>query len=259
MGKMTQSETQTETRPRIVVTLGKQRSGKTTLERWMFERGAVRRTRPLKLIDADPHNDTLHQHFAEAELPGSSSVDDRRVALENAIRSQIAAARAGKPYDAYWDIGGGDLLMPRLAHEIGLTSTLDRAGIDLIAYYLLTPSLSDLDYFRTLDAAGFKPQRLGLVCNAGAVNGDRSPARAFGPLMSDPFIISLIERGAVPLPMPALAADAFEAAEGTAAPTFRDALTRLDDFMHETRLADWLDVAMEEGIGKRLDAMGWFV
>jgi hypothetical protein len=138
-------------------------------------------------------------------------------------------------------------------------SASHRAGIDLIAFYVLTPSLSDLDYFKALDAAGFRPQRLGLILNAGAINGDRKARKAFEPLLSDPFVGGLMERGAVPLFMPALAADAFEAVRQTGAPTFRDALTRLDDFMHETRLADWLDVAMEEGIGKRLDGLGWFV
>jgi hypothetical protein len=132
-------------------------------------------------------------------------------------------------------------------------------GLDLIAYYVLTPSLSDLDYFKALDAAGFRPQRLGLICNAGAVNGDRSPAKAFEPLLSDPFVVALMEHGAIPLFMPALAADAFEAVRQSGAKTFRDALAKMDDFMHETRLGDWLDVAMEEGIGKRLDALGWFV
>jgi hypothetical protein len=234
MGKVTQGDAQVDVRPRIVVPLGKQRSGKTTLLRWMIERGAVRRTRPLKLMDADPHN-------------------------ENAIRVQRQSAREGNPYDTYWDVGGGDLLMSRLAHEIAFTSAVDRAGLDLIAYYVLTPSLSDLDYFKALDAAGFRPQRLGLICNAGAVNGDRSPAKAFEPLLSDPFVVALMEHGAIPLFMPALAADAFEAVRQSGAKTFRDALAKMDDFMHETRLGDWLDVAMEEGIGKRLDALGWFV
>jgi hypothetical protein len=259
MGKVTQGDAQVDVRPRIVVPLGKQRSGKTTLLRWMIERGAVRRTRPLKLMDADPHNDTLRQHYPEAESPGSTGIDDRRVSLENAIRVQRQSAREGNPYDTYWDVGGGDLLMSRLAHEIAFTSAVDRAGLDLIAYYVLTPSLSDLDYFKALDAAGFRPQRLGLICNAGAVNGDRSPAKAFEPLLSDPFVVALMEHGAIPLFMPALAADAFEAIRQSGAKTFRDALVKMDDFMHETRLGDWLDVAMEEGIGKRLDALGWFV
>jgi hypothetical protein len=126
MGKVATGEVQADVRPRIVVPLGKQRSGRTTLLLWMVERGAVKRTRPLKLIDADPHNDTLRQHYTDADTPGSTGIDDRRVSLENAIRTQRQSAKDGKPYDAYWDVGGGDLLMSRLASEIGFTSGWDR-------------------------------------------------------------------------------------------------------------------------------------
>lgn len=245
-------------RPRIVTALGKQTRGKTFLLKWYIERSAASRTRPLKIIDADPHNQTLARHF-EALTPGSTAIEDRRVFLEQAIRDQRDASRDGQAYDVVADVGGGDLLLSRLAHEVRFTDTVDRSGIDLIAFYVLGPNVGDLEYFQTLTDAGFRPKHLALVFNAGLVAGDRSPEKAFDMMLKAPLIHELIARGAVPLFMPSLASDCVEAIERSGAKTFREALPRLEDLMHEMRLETWLDQAIEKQIGQPLADMGWLV
>jgi hypothetical protein len=245
-------------RARLVTALGKQRSGKTYLLRWFIERSANARRRPMKLIDADPHNDTLRRHYTDAVTPGSSALEDRRISLQTAIREQHAAASAGTPYDALWDIGGGDLLMARLAREVRFSQTVDQIGIDLIVFYMLSPSLSDLEYFQMLEDAGFRPKNLCLIFNAGLIQGDRRPDRAFDAVLAAPLVKALTDRGARALFMPALASDTVEAIEATGASTFRDALQKLD-IWDQMRVQTWLDEAMETEIAKPLAEWGWLL
>lgn len=251
------AEPTTTLHPRIVTALGKQTRGKSLLLSWVAERPRTT-DRPLKLLDADPHNTTLARRFPNVLTPGSVSLEDRRVWLEQQIRDQRDAARAGKPYDVLCDVGGGDHLLARLAHEVRFTETLDRAGIDLTAFYMIGPSLPDLEYFQSLDDAGFAPKRLGLIFNAGLVTAGRAPVQAFEPVMKAPLVLSLIERGAVPFFMPALAADCLEAVERSGAMTFREAIPKLD-LWHEMRLETWLNDSMETQLAAKLEALGWLV
>lgn len=259
MGKLAVVEAAaSEARPKFVTALGKQKSGKTYLLRWMVERGAKDRVRDLNLIDADPHNDTLRQHYPGAMSPESSALEDRRISLEAAIREQQEAAVSGRPYDALVDVGGGDLLMSRLARDVRFTDTMEQIGIDLIAFYMLSPSLSDLEYFQALEDAGFRPKRLGLVFNAGLIQGDRRPERAFDAMLDAPLVRKLVERGAKPLFMPALAADCVEAVERSGANTFHEAIPKVG-MWHEMRLETWLKQSMEDQVAKPLSELGWLV
>lgn len=246
-------------RPRMITALGKQTRGKSLLLRYLIERSATSRSRPLRVIDADPHNQTLDRHFDGALMPGSTALEDRRVFLEQAIRDQRNAARDGVSYDVVADVGGGDLLLCKLAREIRFTETVDRSGIDLIAFYVIGPSIGDLEYFQSLTDAGFLPKHLALVFNAGLVSGDRSPDKAFDQILRAPLIHDLMSRGAIPLFMPALTSDCVEAIEKSGARTFREALPKLEDLMHEMRLETWLDQAMERQIAQRLVELGWLV
>lgn len=245
-------------RPRIVTALGKQRSGKTYFLRWYVERGAKHRARELRLIDADPHNDTLRQHYPGAVSPESSALEDRRISLETAIRDQREAASAGRPYDALIDVGGGDLLMGRLARDVRFTEAVEQIGLELIVFYMLSPSLSDLEYFQGLDDAGFVPKRLALVFNAGLIQGDRQPERAFDAMLEAPLVEKLVSQGATPLFMPALAADCVEAIEKSGARTFLEAIPKVG-MWHEMRLQTWLGQKMETQIAKPLAELGWLI
>lgn len=245
-------------RPRIVVALGKQGTGKTFFLRYYIERGAKDRKRPLKLVDADPHNSTLLKHYKGTFSPESSAIEDRRVYLEHAIRTLHLSTADGNPYDLLVDIGGGDLLVPKLARDVAFTETVEAIGIELITFYMIHPSPEGLEYFQTLDDAGFRPERLGLVFNGGLVHGDRKPARAFEAVLEAPLIRTLLERGAKPLFMPALANDTVEAIGDLHVPAFADALPKLD-FFHQPRLKIWLAEKMEKEIAQYLIEWGWLV
>lgn len=221
--------------------------------RWLAERGSLSRSRPMHILDADPHNRTLSGYFPNAECPPSSGMDDRRVWLEAEIRKQ---AKAAERYDVILDIGGGDHLMQRLAYEVRFTETIERVGIDLTAFYLMGPSVSDLDYFQSLEAANFHPKRLALVFNGGLVSGDRSVERAFEAVFNAPLVTKLLDRGAHPIYMPALAPDCLEAVEQSGALTFRDAIPKLD-MWHEMRLETWLNQSMEDQVARPLSELGW--
>lgn len=247
----------TEARPRIITALGKQTRGKTILLRYLAERPRTT-DRPLKLLDADPHNPTLDRYFDGVLTPGSVSLEDRRVWIEQQIRDQRDAARRGEPFDTVLDLGGGDHLVAKLAHDVRFTETLDKMGIDLVVFYLLGPSISDLEYFQSLEDAGFEPKRLGLVFNCGLVTAGRAPVKAFGEVINAPLTHLLTERGAKLFHMPALESDCMDAVDRSGARTFREAIAKLEDW-DEMRLQTWLDQSMEKQVAKPLADLGWLV
>jgi hypothetical protein len=120
------AETMATRNPILFMANGKQKAGKTYILRYCVERGAETRVRPLKLIDLDPHNDTLRQHYPDAQTPDSTALDDRRLHMEKTISAQRTAAADGKPFDIILDPGGGDLLLPRLAKDVLFTETMER-------------------------------------------------------------------------------------------------------------------------------------
>lgn len=254
----TTTEVASDARPRLVIALGKQTRGKTLILRWLAERGAKDRTRPLRLFDADPHNPTLSRHFDDVQSPDSTSLEDRRVWLERRIREQRDGGRNGQPFNAILDVGGGDLLMGRLAHEVRFTETIDMAGVDLVCIYMLGPNIADLEYFQMLDDSGFKPKHLAIVFNGGLVSGDRDPVQAFDLMVKAPLVDQLLKSGAVPVFMPALAADCLEAVDQSGARTFHEAIPLLE-MWDEMRLETWLNQAMEDKVAKPLAKMGWLV
>jgi len=170
-------------RPKLVVTLGRGSKGKSVLLRYVAETSA--RSRPLRIVDADPSNDSLSRFFpGEAVSPQSLDEEDRRVWLEKEFWDMIE-----RRYDMLLDVGGGDLLVKRLGAEVGLAQALEAEGIDLIAIHMLGPDLDDLHYLEDVETKGLlQPKHTVLMLNAGLVPPTSRPSAAFATVLESPIV-----------------------------------------------------------------------
>jgi hypothetical protein len=234
----------TAVRPRLVVALGRGRTGKSTFLRYVAETSS--RTRPLRILDADPNNQTLCKHFPDAERPDIVDGAERHGWVESQIeRMVLAAAGEGDVHDALLDLGGGDRLMKRLGKEVGLVPALEEAGVDVTAVHMIGPHDADLTFLDEVETSGlFSPRRVLVILNGGLA-GDRSVAKAFGSVTTSPVLekIGSAARGGRIMVMPPLAC--MSVLEEKDAPSFAWCLTdegrRAVGIFNAQRVRTWLD------------------
>jgi hypothetical protein len=160
MGNVSEKSKATDMTPtkrqRLVVALGRGKTGKSTMLRYVAETAGT--DRPLRILDADPNNQTLALHFSHAERPPSVEGVDRRSWVEEQIeRMVLASAGESGLHDALLDLGGGDRLMKRLGDEVGLVQILEESGIDVTAIYMVGPHEADLSDLREAEQSGSFP------------------------------------------------------------------------------------------------------
>ena len=195
--------TQEEARqPVLVVAVGRQRVGKTTLLNALVEiyrkAGA-----DLEVWNADLHNRThaLSLFHADALSPRfGASAEDQQAWIEERVRSQVKHRR-----DVVLDVGGGLTALNTLVEQVRLVDILERRGIRPVLVYVLGGERADLDYLeRFAENSTFAPKATVLVFNAGLVTGGRSNDAAFGPLLEHPAVLAAVKGGARVVTMPAL-------------------------------------------------------
>ncbi len=212
--------------PVLLVAVGRQRVGKTTLLNALVEiyrkAGA-----DIEVWNADLHNRThtlsLFHEDALSPRPGAS-VEDQRAWIEERVRGQVKHRR-----DVVLDVGGGLTALNTLVEQVRLVDILERRGIRPVLVYVLGGERADLDYLeRFAEDSMFSPKATVLVFNAGLVTGGRSTDAAFEPLLEHPTVLAAIKGGARIVTMPALGCMSavtdrglgFEAfAEGAQSPT----------------------------------------
>ena len=184
----------------LVFPLGRGARGKSLWLRWAIER-ALNAGRQLTIVDADRTNPTLAAYFPNVIRPDSAEDDD----LERLIRD-LTERLMEQPGAAVIDLGGGDLVLKRLARKHrGLVRYLEACSIRGVAAYVFGPDRDDLAYLRDLEEGGlFAPQATILVLNEALVPPNSSTLRLFEPLMNDPIFLRATERGAIPVFMPRL-------------------------------------------------------
>lgn len=186
-------------RPKLVVPLGRGGRGKTWWLRWALER-AQNAGRLVAVADADRTNATLSAYFDGVLTPPSADDADMRdwfiAFCEQLIERHLTALL---------DLGGGDLLLKRLAREVGLADFLDSHGIQPVAVHVIGPDRDDLAYLRDLETDRlFAPQATLLVLNEALVPLGRSTQAAFGGVLDHPIFQDAVKRGARPVWMPRL-------------------------------------------------------
>ncbi len=191
----------TGTMPVQLIGLGRGRVGKTAFLNAVIQAAHDRGGRP-GIWNADRQNQThsLKLFHPEAEEPGHEGFEDIKLWLEARMHEQSA----GK-HHAVLDVGGGDLLIKKLAKEVRLVRTLERMGIRPVAAHVIGPEKADLDYLRQVSEDGlFMPEATLILLNGGLVSNGRSVRNAFDEVLAHPVLGEAVKRGAEVVRMPAL-------------------------------------------------------
>jgi hypothetical protein len=193
---------ETARQPVLIIAVGRQRVGKTTLLNVLIEmyRGLGAE---IEVWNADLHNrtHTLSLFHKDAlQPPNGASVEDQRSWIEERLQEQVRHRR-----DAVLDVGGGLNALNTLIEEVRLVDMLERRGIGISLLYVLGNERADLDYLERFAEDGlFMPTSTLLVFNAGLLTGGRSAATAFRAIMMHPAVAKALNAGARIMQMPAL-------------------------------------------------------
>jgi hypothetical protein len=188
--------------PVLIVAVGRQRVGKTTLLNVLIEtyRGLGAQ---IEVWNGDLHNrtHTLSLFHKDAlQPPTGTSIEEQKGWIEERVREQAVHRR-----DAVLDVGGGLTALNTLIEEIRLVEMLERRGVRVVLMYVLGNERADLDYLeRFAENSMFMPKATLLVFNAGLLTNGRSAHTAFNALMSHEIVLKAIETGAEVLQMPSL-------------------------------------------------------
>jgi hypothetical protein len=189
-------------RPIAVIVSGRGKTGKSLFAWWLA--GTSTGQAPLKIVDADPKNQSLANRCSSAEVPPGLG-DDRRYWIEAQFDRLIADAGTPKQHDLLLDLGGGDLFLRRWGHEIDLASMLIDEGVDPVLVHMLGPDEADVSHLADVETGGiFAPPRTVVVLNAGLVPPNRSVATAFEKVLTCSAVQSVLGRGGKLVHMPAL-------------------------------------------------------
>lgn len=187
-------------KPKVLLAIGPGNVGKTTALRYVAER-AVSAGRETFFAAIDPENRELGSYFEGVHEPPSFEPDAVLAWLEKFLAFTIEHKAT-----AAIDMGGGDTNLGRLvASGSDIVNVADEAGVTVVAFYMLSPRLSDLSALSSLEQAGFHPKATAIVLNEGRL-ADPTTARedAFARTMQHSAYKDAIKRGAQQLWMPRL-------------------------------------------------------
>jgi len=184
----------------FVFLAGRGGTGKTLLLRWIVER-ALAAGRELFIADGDRTNRSLPLFLEDVSAPPGASDQIVWRWLEKIITNMVA-----KRFNLVLDLGGGDLVLKRMALELALQSLLETNGIAPVVLHLLSPEVESLAYLASLEDNGlFAPERTALILNEGLVPlGHDDDEAVFAPVREHEVFKAAIRRGAVPIVMPRL-------------------------------------------------------
>lgn len=186
--------------PKVWFLIGNGSVGKTTYARWLIWR-MMEQGREAMLAALDPGTRALTSWFGNVEQPaGRGSIQ-----TEKFLADYIDFVRVERS-SALLDFGAaGDVALRAVVESVGKLHTgLEEDGLGVVACHILSPRIWDIDPLTKLEAAGFQPQATLLVLNEGKVDSVSDPAEAFAPILRHSAYRAAIDRGAIPLWLPAL-------------------------------------------------------
>src|ERR1700744_5207634 len=161
------------TEPKFIVPLGRGSRGTSWWARWAVERGQSQ-GRAVVVAYADRPTPPLSNYFEGVTAPPSADDRDVREWLAAFVEAQIE-----QRFTALLDLGGGDLILKRIAREMSLVDFLGQHGIRPIAVHLLGPDADDLAYLRDVETDNlFAPEATVLIFNEALVPSHRTPRAA---------------------------------------------------------------------------------
>jgi len=186
-------------KPKVWLTIGRGKTGKTTLIRFLVEE-AMNAGHQVLIADADRTNPTLSSYIESAQRPPEGDESSHSAWLEKLFTFIMA-----QKVSAYIDLGGGDTTLRRLVSEVrDLVAVLEAAGVAVVAAYLLGPQTDDLSPLATLEAAGFQPAATALVLNEGLIEASLPREEAFARVLRHSAFREAMARGAAALWIPRL-------------------------------------------------------
>lgn len=233
------------TRPKIVLTAGRGKTGKTMFLRWIVEMSQHNGAAPL-LADIDPTNATFSTFFEDVARPNTFN----QAAIRDWLQEFMEFAIAGK-HNAIIDLGGGDTILRTIAEEMpGFDAMVEEAGLAMVMFYLVGPHPEDLTPAATLGALGFKPRARAIVLNEGVGPVGQPRDQAFARVITSNVYREETAAGALSLWMPRLhAAEAVEARTASFVAA-RDGQTKPPlGVFNRTRIGHWLKAMDEQFAG----------
>jgi hypothetical protein len=222
---------------KLIFVIGRGRTGKTTLLRWIAER-AQDRERDFLMADIDPTNASFSSYFPQVSRPSGHDPAAVRAWLVRFIAYAIEHRTS-----AMIDLGGGDTALRSLLDEMPtIFSEIRAAGIVPVALYLSGPQPDDLAPIVTLSSHGFAPEARAIIFNEGIADAGQPLEHAFADVVEHPVVKQQIEQGALVLWMPRLFAAAAVESRRSSFADARDNETEFSVNMFDrTRIRAWLE------------------
>jgi len=184
-------------KPKALFFIGRGRVGKTHLLRWAAETSAERGG-DFIVSAADPTNRALVNYLDDVAQPPTTDpleVRDWLLAfLQHAMSRSVSLMI---------DLGGGDTSLTELMKVLpNLTEVMEEGGLAPVALHLMGTDAHDLHALAITEQMGFQPKATAIVLNEVYARGGQR--YRFDELTSHPVYQAAINRGAVPIWMPAL-------------------------------------------------------
>lgn len=217
--------------------VGRGRTGKTTLIRWIGERAASSDS-AVALADLDRTNATLTSYLSGVirapTLDDAGTVQWLQKIIGNAMSNHTSTLI---------DLGGGDTALVQLADEVpNMAELVHDAGTELVVAYLLGLQPDDLSPLATLRNRGFSPAATVLVLNEGLLGPGADPETGFAGVQGHSVFRTAVAAGAAVVRFPRLIPAAEIEKRRISFIEARDALVQpaLGPF-DRARIRQWLD------------------
>jgi hypothetical protein len=229
---------------KIIFVIGRGKTGKTTLLRWMAER-ALDLERPFLMADIDPTNASFSSYFSDVARPDTYDPGQVKAWLQRFIAYAVE-----QKVTAIIDLGGGDTVLRSLLAEMpAIFAEVEAAGLVPVAYYMCGPQPDDLAPIVTLKSHGFVPAARAVVFNEGVADAGLNRQSAFAEVQHHPIVEAEVQAGALVLWMPKLFAAATVESRRAAFAEVRDGTAETPvNLFDRARVRSWLE-AMEYRFG----------
>ena len=231
-------------RPKIIFVIGRGKTGKTTLLRWMAEK-ALEDDRAFLMADIDPTNASFSSYFPNVSRPSGYDPVEVRAWLLRFIAYALEQKNT-----AIIDLGGGDTALRSLLSEMPtIFADIDAAGLAPVALYMSGPQPDDLAPIVTLSSHGFAPEARAIIFNEGIAEAGLPRVQGFADVSHHPIVRGEVADGALLLWMPRLFAAAAVESRRSSFGAARDGKTDLVlNMFDRTRVRAWLG-AMDHRFG----------
>ena len=234
-------------RSKIIFVIGRGKTGKTTLLRWMAEQ-ALDDKRAFLMADIDPTNASFSSYFPNVSRPaGYDPVEVREWLL------RFIAYAIEQRTTAIIDLGGGDTALRSLLTEMPtIFADIQGAGLAPVALYMCGPQPDDLAPIVTLSSHGFAPDARAIVFNEGVAEAGLPREQSFAEVVDHPVVHNEIQDGALILWMPRLFAAAAVENRRASFAAARDGKTEVAlNMFDRTRVRAWLEAMVHRFSGVR--------